>query len=36
MSYPVDSSNIEVADVDIMDGLFDRLDALAAVEELDP
>lgn len=29
--YPVDSSGIELAQVDIMDGLFDRLDALEAV-----
>ena len=29
--YPVDSSNIEVAEVDIMDGLFDRLDVIEAL-----
>lgn len=27
-SYPVDSSGIELAEVDIMDGLLDRLDAI--------
>jgi hypothetical protein len=32
--HPVDSSGIELADVDIMEGLFDRLDAIAAVETL--
>lgn len=30
--YPVDSGNIEVADVDIMDGLFERLDAIEATD----
>jgi hypothetical protein len=29
-TYPVDSHGIQLADVDIMDGLFDRLDAIAA------
>lgn len=29
--YPVDSSGIELAQVDIMDGLFDALDATEAV-----
>jgi hypothetical protein len=37
--YPVVSSGIELAKVDIIDGLFDRLDAidaLAATEGLKP
>lgn len=29
--YPVDSSNIELADVDIIDSLFERLDAIGAL-----
>lgn len=31
--HPVESSNIELADVDIIDGLFERLDAIAALNE---
>lgn len=33
-AYPVDSSGIELADADIMDGLFDRLDVIAATRHL--